>query len=77
MSDAAALPLILIVEDDDVTRMDAAVMIREAGFNVLEAANGDEAMAFLESSLPIVVVFTDIEMDAWLDRWTASGARCA
>lgn len=55
-------PLILIVEDDDVTRMDAAVMIRQAGYRVLEAANADEAIAFLESALPIAVIFTDIEM---------------
>ena len=59
--------LILVVEDDDVTRMDAAVMIREAGFQVLEAANADEAIAFLESALPIVVMFTDIEMPGSID----------
>ena len=62
MTAAARHVLILIVEDDDVTRMDAAVMIRDAGFDVLEAANADEAIRLLESSLPIEVVFTDIEM---------------
>lgn len=58
----ATQPLILVVEDDAVTRMDAAVIIREAGYEVIEAANADEAIAFLESALPIVVMFTDIEM---------------
>ena len=60
-------PLILIVEDDDVTRMDAAVMVREAGYRVLEAANADDAIAFLESNLPIAVMFTDIEMPGSID----------
>lgn len=59
--------LILIVEDDDVTRMDAAVMIRDAGYDVIEAANADEAIAFLESDRPIAVMFTDIEMPGSID----------
>ncbi|MDB5549795.1 MAG: response regulator receiver domain protein [Tardiphaga sp.] len=61
-ADISTHPLILIVEDDDVTRMDAAVMIREAGYDVLEATNADQAIALLESDLPIAVMFTDIEM---------------
>ena len=60
-------PLILIVEDNDVTRMDAAVMIREAGYQVIEATNADEAIAYLESALPIAVIFTDIEMPGSID----------
>lgn len=66
MSDATQ-PLILIVEDDGVTRLDAAVMIRAAGFDVMEASTADQAIALLESSLPIVVVFTDIEMPGSID----------
>lgn len=63
----ATLPLILIVEDDAVTRMDAAIMIRDAGYGVLEASNADEAISHLESSLAIAVMFTDIEMPGSID----------
>ena|ERR1700712_4862800 len=63
----AAKPLILVVEDDDVTRMDAVVMIRGAGYDVLEASNADQAIAFLDSALPIAVMFTDIEMPGSID----------
>jgi len=38
--------IILVVEDDFLWRMDAVQMIEEAGFDVLEAANADEAIQF-------------------------------
>jgi DNA-binding NtrC family response regulator len=53
---------VLIVEDDYLLRMDAMQMIEEAGFDVLEAANADEAIAILEARSDIHVVFTDIDM---------------
>jgi two-component system, response regulator PdtaR len=37
-------------------------MIEEAGFEILEATNADEAILLLEARLDITVVFTDIEM---------------
>jgi len=54
--------LVLIVEDDFLLRMDAAQMIEEAGFDVLEAANADDAISILEARSDINVVFTDIDM---------------
>ena len=53
---------VLIVEDDFLLRMDAMQMIEEAGFEVLEAANADEAIAILEARSDIQVIFTDIDM---------------
>lgn len=55
-------PVILVVEDDVLLRMHAAEMIAEAGFEVLEAANADEAIRLLEARMDIAVVFTDIDM---------------
>ena len=53
---------VLIVEDDVLLRMDAMQMIEEAGFEVVEAATADQAIAILEARLDIHVVFTDIDM---------------
>jgi CheY-like chemotaxis protein len=38
-------PVVLIVEDDLMIRMDAIEMIETPGFGTLEAANADEAIA--------------------------------
>ena len=60
-------PVVLIVEDEFLLRMDAVDMIEAAGFDALEAANADEAIAILESRLDITVVFTDIQMPGSMD----------
>ena len=43
--------VILIVEDELLIRLNAVEMIEEAGFEVVEAANADEAIAILEGRL--------------------------
>jgi CheY-like chemotaxis protein len=53
--------VVLIVEDEFLLRMNAAEMIGEAGFEVVEAANADQAIAILEARPDIHVVFTDIQ----------------
>jgi len=60
-------PVVLIVEDEFLLRMDAVDMIAEAGFEVLEAGNADEAIGILESRPDITVVFTDIQMPGSMD----------
>lgn len=64
---SAKRPVVLIVEDDFLIRMNAAQTIEEAGFIVVEAANSDEAIAILEARLDITVVFTDIQMPGSMD----------
>src|SRR5579859_5826237 len=60
-------PVVLIVEDEFLLRMDAIEMIAAAGFEVAEAANADRAIAILESRRDISVVFTDIQMPGSMD----------
>src|SRR3954452_5138099 len=60
-------PVVLIVEDEFLLRMDAADMIDAAGFEVLEAGNADEAIDILESRRDVTVVFTDIQMPGSMD----------
>ena len=60
-------PVVLIVEDEFLLRMHAVDMIQAAGFEVVEAANADEAIEILESRPDITVIFTDIQMPGPMD----------
>jgi CheY-like chemotaxis protein len=60
-------PVVLIVEDELLLRMDAADIIAAAGFDVLEAGNADEAIEILEARRNITVVFIDIQMPGAMD----------
>jgi CheY-like chemotaxis protein len=64
---ATKRPMVLVVEDEFLIRMNAVEMIEEAGFEVAEASNADEAVAILEARLDIAVVFTDIQMPGSMD----------
>ncbi len=55
-------PIVLIVEDEPLVRMMAADFVQDAGFDVMEAENADEAMDCLRDNPDIAVVFTDIDM---------------
>ena len=60
-------PVVLIVEDEYLIRSNAAQMIDEAGYEVVEAGDADEAIAILEARPDIHVVFTDIQMPGSMD----------
>ena len=60
-------PVVLVVEDELLLRIDAADMIAAAGFEVVAAANADEAIGILEARRDITVVFTDIQMPGSMD----------
>jgi two-component system, response regulator PdtaR len=53
---------VLVVEDEAFIRMDAVEILRVAGFDILEAANADEAIQMLERHSDIRLIFTDIDM---------------
>lgn len=68
MADSGAKrPIVLIVEDEFLIRVDAVDMIRSAGFDVVEAGSADEAISILENRPDITVVFTDIQMPGSMD----------
>jgi two-component system, response regulator PdtaR len=60
-------PVVLIVEDEPLVRMLGADVLEEAGFEVVEAFNGDEALAVLQARPDINVLFTDVNMPGSLD----------
>jgi CheY-like chemotaxis protein len=61
------LPAVLIVEDEPLVRIGAVNLIEDAGFEVIEAANADEAIGILECRSDVRVVFTDIHMPGSMD----------
>jgi CheY-like chemotaxis protein len=60
-------PVVLVVEDEVLLRMDATSIASDAGATVVEAANADEAIRILESRADITVLFTDIQMPGSID----------
>jgi CheY-like chemotaxis protein len=60
-------PVVLVVEDETLIRMDIVDQIEAAGFEALQASNADEAIAILERNLNIHIVFTDVDMPGSMD----------
>jgi CheY-like chemotaxis protein len=59
--------MVLVVEDEPLVRMEAAETLAEAGYLILEAGTGDEALQIIRAGAPLAVVVTDIEMPGALD----------
>ncbi len=65
--DLADALTVLVVEDEFLVRMDVVGCLEEAGFQVIEAANADDAIRILESRDGIRLVFTDVDMPGSMD----------
>ncbi len=65
-SPSEPVPAILIVEDDVLLRLTIAGSLRDAGFEVLEAANAAEAVQILKC-VPVDALFSDIDMPGRMD----------
>jgi CheY-like chemotaxis protein len=66
-SNASAPSLVLVVEDDELIRLNAVDLIECAGFEVIEAKDADEAIGILLARADIALVFTDIDMPGSMD----------
>jgi hypothetical protein len=66
--EAGAFPIrrVLVVDDDPLIRFDRVDALEEAGFEVLEAGNTDEALVVFETN-HIDAVFTDVNMPGSTD----------
>jgi CheY-like chemotaxis protein len=58
---------ILVVEDEFLLRMEMEDELTNAGFNVLTAANADEAIEILTNRDDIRIIVTDINMPGSMD----------
>ncbi len=59
--------IVLVVEDEPMTRFNAICAIEDAGYGVLAARNAEEAILLLEETSDIRIVFTDIDMPGSMD----------
>jgi len=53
---------LLVVEDDVEVRTTAVEMLSELGYRVLKAADGQSALAIIQSGVPVDLLFTDVVM---------------
>jgi CheY-like chemotaxis protein len=60
-------PRILVVEDDDDLRTFVAMVLEDAGYSVMEAANGAAALQTLEHVAPSAILL-DMKMPV-MDGW--------
>jgi DNA-binding response OmpR family regulator len=70
MASGSAAPILLYVEDEPITQDLVAAALREAGFEVLTASDGDEALAQLGAqSGALRGLITDINLGDCPDGW--------
>lgn len=60
-------PLLLVVEDEPLLRLNHIDLASSAGFDTVEAGSAAEAMTILEARNDIRVLFTDIRMPGTMD----------
>jgi CheY-like chemotaxis protein len=58
----AGTNVVLLVEDEPMLRRVVALTLRADGFRVLEAGDGSEALATLQSEPDIDILLTDVRM---------------
>ncbi len=60
-------PILLVVENEAVIRMNIVQVAQDSGFAVLEAGDADEAIELLENHSDIRVIFTAVRMPGSMD----------
>jgi two-component system, response regulator PdtaR len=61
------VPVILIVDDEALVRLSAVGMLEDAGFRMIEAGSGDEALELLTADSDVQLLFTDVNMPGIID----------
>lgn len=62
-----AAKTVLLIEDEALIRMGTSAMLEDGGYQVLEAADADEAQGLLEAHPEIAIVVTDVQMPGSMD----------
>jgi CheY-like chemotaxis protein len=66
-SEPEAARLVLLVEDEILVRISSADLLREAGYRVVEADNGEAAVSLLEAGINPDLIVSDIRMPGAID----------
>lgn len=64
---------VLVVEDELLIRIMVSDELRDAGYDVIEAFNADEAVIILSSAVHIDVIVSDVRMPGSLDGMALLG----
>ncbi len=62
MTESAARPRILLVEDEFLVRLSLSETLADEGYDVVEAASGEEALAALAALDRLELLMTDIQL---------------
>ena len=62
LTSAPDRPVVLVVDDEVSIRLLASRALQMAGYRVLEASDGTEALKFLDGNTPLDLLLTDINM---------------
>ena len=65
---------VLIVDDEALIRLVFAETLRDAGFTVIEAASGDEAIQLLTAGVDVDALVTDVRMPGDIDGLALAAA---
>lgn len=66
-------PRILLVDDELLLLMEAALIIRDFGYDVMEASSGAEALTMIDPQRPVDLLLTDVHMPG-MDGFTLANA---
>lgn len=65
-------PSVLLVEDEPLLRELLSAELEDAGYRVIEAETGDDAIRLLDRADPIDLLFTDIRLPGLTDGWAVA-----
>lgn len=69
-------PIVLVVEDEPLLRLDAVSILNEAGLRTVGVRSAEAAIELLENSRSLRAVFTDVDLGAGHDGlWLADAVR--
>jgi CheY-like chemotaxis protein len=60
-------PVVLVVEDEEIVRENAAEMLRADGYEVIDAPDAAAALRLMAARSDVTVLFTDMNMPGRLD----------
>ena len=66
---ASGRAVVLIVEDEPLVRMMVIELFEDEGFEVLEAADADQALNIFGQRKDVALLFTDVEMPGSIDGY--------
>jgi CheY-like chemotaxis protein len=67
VSDQQSSGVILLVEDEPLVRLVAADLLADSHFQVIEAADAEEALTVLKAGVAVDVLVSDVEMPPGID----------